>query len=120
VSIAFGLRGPSLSVGAGLSAAIEALLVAYDLLAAGDADAMIVVAAEDVGDVVRMLWNRAGWPVPTRGALAVLLERSGSGGLDRSLLRDLQTATESAGGAFDGAEPGWPSLKLVLERSRAV
>lgn len=119
VSIAFGLRGPSLSVGAGLSAALEALIVAYDLLAADDADAMVVVAAEDVGEVVRALWGRADWPMPARGALAVLLERAGSGGVNRSRLREHQRAAERARGALEDAEPGWPSLRRAIELSGA-
>jgi len=118
VSIAFGLRGPSLSVGAGPSASIEGIVIAYDLLAAGDADAMIVVAAEDVGDSVRAIWARAGWPVPAHGALAVLLGRSTSAGLAREPLRDCQRAAEAADGAVDGNSPGWPSFRRALERSR--
>jgi 3-oxoacyl-[acyl-carrier-protein] synthase-1/3-oxoacyl-[acyl-carrier-protein] synthase II len=117
VSIAFGLRGPSLSVGAGLSAAIEGLVVAHDLLAAGDADAIVVVAVEDVGDSVRGLWAGAGWPVPAHGALAVLLGRTTSAGLIRARLRNCQTAAEAAGGAVEGTQPGWPSFRHVLALS---
>lgn len=114
VSIAFGLRGPSLSVGAGLSGAIESLVVAYDLLAAGDADAIVVVAVEDVGDSVRAIWSGAGWPIPAHGALAVLLGRTTSAGLMREHLKSYQTAAERAGGAVEGSEPGWPSFQKAL------
>jgi hypothetical protein len=117
VSIAFGLRGPSLSVGAGLSGAIESLVVACDLLAAGDADAIVVVAVEDVGDSVRAIWSGAGWPIPAHGALAVLLERTTSAGLTRERLRNCQTAAEAAGGAVEGSEPGWPSFSKALTLS---
>jgi 3-oxoacyl-[acyl-carrier-protein] synthase II len=117
VSIAFGLRGPSLSVGAGLSAAIESLVVAHDLLAAGDADAIIVCAVEDVGDSVRALWTAAGWPVPAHGALAVLLGRSPVGGLVRGSLRHCQALAEAASGGVEGAQPGWPSFRRALASS---
>jgi acetyl-CoA acetyltransferase len=57
-TIAFGLLGPSLAVGAGPDADIEALMVAVDLIAAGDADSVIVVAAEQVGDAVEAVRKR--------------------------------------------------------------
>ena len=47
-----GLHGPSFAVGAGPAAATEALVVALDLLEAGDADAFVVVAADHVGPAV--------------------------------------------------------------------
>ena len=53
---------------AGPAAPFEALLVAWDLLAAGDADAFVVVAAEDAGPAVVELWEAAGLPVPESGA----------------------------------------------------
>jgi 3-oxoacyl-[acyl-carrier-protein] synthase II len=75
-TIAFGLLGPSLAVGAGPDADIEALMVAFDLIAAGDADSMIVVAAEQVGDAVDAIWAAMGQLAPADGAAAVILSRS--------------------------------------------
>lgn len=72
-SIAFGLTGPTLAVGGGAGAARHAALVGYDLVAFGDADAALVVAAEEVGPVVFDLSGAAGLPPPPRGASAILL-----------------------------------------------
>jgi 3-oxoacyl-[acyl-carrier-protein] synthase-1/3-oxoacyl-[acyl-carrier-protein] synthase II len=114
-SIAFGLLGPSLSVGAGPEAPLEALLIAFDLLAAGDADAMVVVAAEHVGEVVRSLWAAAGWPVPTDGAAAVVLRRRAAGDCSRDRLSAWVSGVHAAGGVFSGARPGWPALLAAAE-----
>lgn len=119
VSIAFGLLGPSLSVGAGRSSAVEALLVAHDLVASGDADAMLIVAAEDVGDVVRSLWQSAGWQVPAHGAFAVLVRRSAPGRLPRSALSALRNASDDRSGVFRGLEPGWPDLRAAVAECQA-
>lgn len=98
-SIALGLRGPSLALGASLAAAVEALLVAHDLLAAGDAEAMVVVAAEDVRDVTRTLWDAAGWAIPESGAMAALLVRGDERAIDRRRLADAwRRASESPDG----------------------
>src|SRR5262249_59682709 len=45
-AIVYGLTGPRFSVSAGLDGAIEALRDAADLVAAGDTDRMVVVAAD--------------------------------------------------------------------------
>jgi 3-oxoacyl-[acyl-carrier-protein] synthase II len=102
--IAFGLQGPSMGVGIDRGAALEALLVAHDLVAAGDAEAAVVVAAEHVAEAVPALWTAAGWPVPTHGAMAVVLEScdAGTEALDRSTLRqarDQLSLTGAPGGA---------------------
>lgn len=97
-SIAFGLRGPSLAVGGSQAAAIEALLIAHDLVAAGDADAMVVVAAEDVREVTRTLWEAAGWVVPEPGATAALLVRGHERAVDRQRLAEAwRRASEGPG-----------------------
>jgi 3-oxoacyl-[acyl-carrier-protein] synthase II len=119
-AIAFGLLGPSLSVGGGPEAPLEALLVAIDLLASGDADAMIVVAAEQVGDVVRELWGQAGWPVPADGGVAAVLRRSEAGTLSRDRVRALLGAVRAGHGAAFGVEPGWPVLAAALGTLEAV
>jgi 3-oxoacyl-[acyl-carrier-protein] synthase-1/3-oxoacyl-[acyl-carrier-protein] synthase II len=78
-SIAFGWTGPSLSV-ASADAASEAMRIGYDLVAAGDAEAAVIVAAEDAGPAVRELSLTAGRPVPPRGAQALLLVPTAEGG----------------------------------------
>jgi 3-oxoacyl-[acyl-carrier-protein] synthase-1/3-oxoacyl-[acyl-carrier-protein] synthase II len=73
VAIAFGLGGPSHAVGAGGVAAGEALEVAHDWVAAGDADAMLVVAAESGGGIAQRVLEACGVaPVPA-AAVALLL-----------------------------------------------
>jgi 3-oxoacyl-[acyl-carrier-protein] synthase II len=119
-AIAFGLLGPSLSVGAGPEAPLEALLVAHDLVAGGDADAMVVVAAEHVGDVVTDLWAAAGWPLPACGAIALVLQRSAAAPLDRSRLRALLLEARAADGRLGAAAPGWPTLAAALSRIAAA
>ncbi len=111
----FGLQGPALTVGSGPAAATEALLVGYDLIAAGDADAMLIVAADDVGDVVRELWLAADLPLPARGAAAVVL-RAGGGprGIARGRLAAWHRAAVAASGRGEGVQPGWPCLLAAV------
>jgi acetyl-CoA acetyltransferase len=117
VSIAFGFLGPALSVGAGLAAGLEALLVAHDLLVSGDAEVMVVVLAEDAGDAVEDLWTAAGWPVPAHGAAAAILRRSKSGALDRPLLAAAHAEAARNFGAIGPERPGWPTFLAFLNRS---
>jgi 3-oxoacyl-[acyl-carrier-protein] synthase II len=70
--IAFGLTGPSFSVGAGLGAGLEALAVGFTLVRAGDADRMVVVAVDDVGDVAGA-WATALGVAMRPGAIALLV-----------------------------------------------
>jgi 3-oxoacyl-[acyl-carrier-protein] synthase-1/3-oxoacyl-[acyl-carrier-protein] synthase II len=74
-SILFGLTGPSFAVSAGLDGGVEALVAAAELVAAGDADRLIVLAVDDAGPVSRDLLERAGWSDRPfeHGAVAVLL-----------------------------------------------
>lgn len=74
-AIAFQLTGPSFSAGAGLDGAMEALAAAVELCAAGDADRMVVVAADDAGPAAHDLRRLAGWEARplARGAVALLL-----------------------------------------------
>jgi 3-oxoacyl-[acyl-carrier-protein] synthase II len=74
-AIVYKLTGPSFATGAGLDGATEALAAAAELLAAGDAPRMVVVAADDAGPVARDLLAAAGIvdrPY-ARGAVALLL-----------------------------------------------
>jgi len=87
VAIAFGLGGPSHAVGAGAGAALEALDVACDWLAGGDADAMLVVGAEASGSTVSRVLAARGLACPAEGAFAVLLSTAPPGVLVGSELR---------------------------------
>ena len=87
VAIAFGLGGPSHAVGAGAGAALEALEVACDWLAGGDADAMLVVGAEQSGSTVSRVLGARGLTCPTEGAFAVLLSTAPPGVLVGQELR---------------------------------
>jgi hypothetical protein len=116
-AIAFSLQGPAFSVGAGPYAALEALLLAIDLLEAGDAGALFVVALEDVGSVVRDVFGAAGLPLPEPGAIAALLD-AGDTGLPLepdSLAAHLREAWHQA----PEVAPGWPLLKHALRSARA-
>ena len=68
-SIAFGLTGPSFSVGGGMHAALEALASAAVLVESGDADRMVVVSVDDVGPATLALGERS----LRAGAVAVLV-----------------------------------------------
>ncbi|HTB75544.1 MAG TPA: beta-ketoacyl synthase N-terminal-like domain-containing protein [Polyangiaceae bacterium] len=68
-SIAFGLTGPSFSVGGGMHAALEALASAAVLVESGDADRMVVVSVDDVGPATFALGERS----LRTGAVAVLV-----------------------------------------------
>lgn len=72
-SIAFGFTGPSFCVASHGDPRQDALLLGHDLIQAGDADAALVIAAEDAGPVVSELFGRAGHSIPRRGAQAILL-----------------------------------------------
>ncbi len=88
VAIAFGLGGPSHAVGAGPAAAIEALEVARDWVAAGDADAMLVVGAEQAGDTARRALEAQGLTAPEQGSVALVLAAAPEGLLiDDALLK---------------------------------
>ncbi len=72
-SIAFGLTGPSFSLGGGLHAALEALAAAALLVEAGDADRVVVVAADASGPATRAFVGDA----LRSGAVAVLVSCRG-------------------------------------------
>lgn len=80
-AIVYQLTGPSFATSAGLGGALEALRAAAELIAAGDADRMVVVAADDAGPVARQILDLTGDPVRslTRGAVALLLQADPGG-----------------------------------------
>ena len=74
-ALVYGLTGPSFAVSASLDGATEALAAGVDLVAAGDASRLVVVAADDAGPVAHDLLALAGWSDRpfARGAAALLL-----------------------------------------------
>jgi len=52
-SVVFGLTGPSFAVGSGLHGGLEALFVARTLIRSGDAEKIIVVGVDEVGDLAK-------------------------------------------------------------------
>jgi 3-oxoacyl-[acyl-carrier-protein] synthase-1/3-oxoacyl-[acyl-carrier-protein] synthase II len=74
-SVVFGLTGPGFAVGCGPSAAIEALAVAADLVRAGDAERIVVVAVDAVGPAVRAMCERLGLD-GVGGAVGLVVSRS--------------------------------------------
>jgi len=97
VAIAFGLTGPSFAMCGGLGGAIVGLLAAAELIAAGDAERMIVVAADDDGPAARD-WLELCAPGRrhARGATAVLLGVAPAGAAE---LVDLDRAVDHDGPA---------------------
>jgi 3-oxoacyl-[acyl-carrier-protein] synthase-1/3-oxoacyl-[acyl-carrier-protein] synthase II len=97
-AIVFRLTGPSFSVGAGLDAGIEALAAAAELVAAGDADRVLVVAADDAGPAARALLLHAGWAARELacGAVALLLSADPAGSL-RPVVLDLRADHRGSG-----------------------
>jgi 3-oxoacyl-(acyl-carrier-protein) synthase len=113
-SIAFGLLGPSLSVGASPDADLEALGVGLALVRAGDADGVLVVAAEQVGDVVRELWAAMGLRAPADGAAAVVLGRAPED--DDRVVSAIRRALETRSKPGWDSERGWPAFLSALAR----
>ena len=90
-AIAFGFLGPAFAVGGGPNAALEALLVSSELVARGDADTVVAVVCDEVGDTTQALFSAARVPVPAHGARAVVLgaETGGARSLDPRILLEL-------------------------------
>lgn len=107
-AIVYKLTGPSFAVGAGLDGAMEALRAAVELVAAGDAEAMVVVAADDAGPAARALVDLAGWGERRmeRGAVALLLTREPAGAV-REVGLDVPVAHEGEGPVGHLALRGW-------------
>ncbi len=116
-AIAFGLQGPAFSVGADAHAALEALLLGIELLEAGDAQALFVIASEDVGPVVRDVFGAADLPQPEPGAIAALLD-TGDVGLPLDA-GSLATSLREGRGQAPKQAPGWPLLRHALRSGRA-
>lgn len=87
--VAFGLTGPGLALGSGLHGAVEALAVAAQLVAAGDADALVVVGVDEVGPAVHALESAASYGKAQTGAVALLVTsaRSAYARIEEIILR---------------------------------
>jgi len=83
-AIAYGLTGPNFAVNGGLSGGCEALLAAAELVAAGDVERMVVLAADDRGPAAqRWVELLAPGRAYRRGAAAVLVTAiDGDGDID--------------------------------------
>jgi 3-oxoacyl-[acyl-carrier-protein] synthase-1/3-oxoacyl-[acyl-carrier-protein] synthase II len=79
-AIVYGLTGPSFAVGAGLDGGTEALRAAATTSAAGDAERMVVVAADDAGPAARDLLACTSPRELAAGAVALLLDARDEGG----------------------------------------
>ncbi|HEY6081572.1 MAG TPA: beta-ketoacyl synthase N-terminal-like domain-containing protein [Polyangiaceae bacterium] len=96
VAIAFGLGGLAHAVGSGAGAALEAFEVACDWLAAGDVDAVLVLAAEHVGPTSARVLAASGIPALEQGARGLLLAVAPGGPrVDAELLARLPGGRDS-------------------------
>ena len=75
------MTGPGFAVSAGLDGALEALARGLELCAAGDAERVVIIAADELGPASRDLLEAAGWTdrAVERGAVAALIEAAGPG-----------------------------------------
>ena len=71
--VIFRLTGPGLAVASGLHGGVEALGIAVELVRAGDADRMVVVAVDESGPASSALASGASLPAPPSGAVALLV-----------------------------------------------
>jgi Beta-ketoacyl synthase, N-terminal domain len=74
LAIALGLGGISETIVAGRTAGLEALILGARRVAAGDADRILVVAAEGVDDAMREAWKEERAALGTRAAGVDLVE----------------------------------------------
>ncbi|WP_394839613.1 3-oxoacyl-ACP synthase [Pendulispora rubella] len=97
--VVFGLSGPGLAVSSGLHGAVEALAAAAELVRAGDADRMVVVAVDEVAATSAALAAAAGYPAPQPGAIALVVssEPAGYAQIDRIQSAFIGARTSSMG-----------------------
>lgn len=116
-SILFALRGPTLGVGGGPGAALEALFVAHALVARGDAAEAVLIAADDAGPVARDLFAAAELPCPARGAVAAVLSRADAGTgrpLSGAKIEELLRLAATTTAAGKPAPVGYAALRAGL------
>jgi 3-oxoacyl-[acyl-carrier-protein] synthase-1/3-oxoacyl-[acyl-carrier-protein] synthase II len=80
--VAFGLTGLSFAVGSGMHSGVEALVVGAHLVAAGDVETLVVVAADDVGPTVARMAETLGVEA-VAGAVGVVLSARPEGAVAR-------------------------------------
>jgi 3-oxoacyl-[acyl-carrier-protein] synthase-1/3-oxoacyl-[acyl-carrier-protein] synthase II len=96
-AIVYGMTGPGFAVGAGLDGATEALRAAADLIAANDAEKMVVIAADDAGPVARDLRDLSGaGDRPLRAGAVALLVSAEEASAVREVPLDLRVDHEGA------------------------
>ncbi len=95
IAILFGLGGPSAAVASGPGSALDPLRLAVDLVAAGDAERVVVAAVDVVGPASRAVLD-AGFPEEAAlfatGAVAALVSARAEGAI-----ADLSSAIEPKG-----------------------
>lgn len=98
-AIVFGLTGPSFGVNAGFDGGTEAFLMAAELVSAGDADRMVIVAVDDAGPAGRDLlqWSGLSGRNLAEGAVAVLIDAENA---DHSTQIDLDEVPRHGEGAI--------------------
>lgn len=104
-SIAFGLTGPGFTVGGGMHAGLEALAAAAVLVGAGDADRIVVVAADEFGPTSRALAGDTLGP----GAVALVVSSSPAGAIARIGRMEVARGVPPPGGP-PGAPRGHQAL----------
>jgi 3-oxoacyl-[acyl-carrier-protein] synthase II len=111
-SMAFGLTGPSFSVGGGMHAALEALAVGAVLVEGGDADRIVVVAVDDIGPTATALGGAA----LRSGAVAVLISGASRGARARVGAIELRRGDAADGPLAAGHLALRPLLASALPR----
>jgi 3-oxoacyl-[acyl-carrier-protein] synthase-1/3-oxoacyl-[acyl-carrier-protein] synthase II len=107
-SMAFGLTGPSFTVGGGMHAGLEALAVGAVLVEAGDVDRIVVVAVDDVGPTS----NALGGESLRSGAVAVLVSSVAQGA--RARVGDVELRRGGDGGDAAPGLAGHLALRPLL------
>ena len=117
-AIAFRLTGPSFAVGGSLHGGLEALAVARDLIAAGDAETMLVVATDVAGVVSSELLRAAAGAALPEGACAAILGASPARQTPSGVKDDIEVPTQLP--RTLGRDSDWiwagPAGHLELER----
>lgn len=114
-SLAFGLTGPNLAVSSGLHGGVEALAIAADLVRAGDAERIVVVAVDAPRRAAHAIAKSCEWPCPRDGAVAVLVSRDPIG----QEILETETATRGAHEETPRA-PGHEALLPLIKDATTV
>lgn len=114
-SIVFGLTGPGFSVGGGMHAGIEALAAAAVLVGAGDADRIVVVAADELGPTARAFAGPSGGALGP-GAVALVVSSSVQGAIARIGRMELARGSTAPAGAPCGHQALLPLASTPVPR----